>query len=748
MRRFGTRALAALLAGAALGVGACGGDDGRRGRLGHRRGDRPRGRRWPRRSPRPRTRAGTSRSARARTTAAATRTPSSASTRRYAGQGLKAELVEFPERLRRAAPAGRSSASRRSRSQCDVYQADVIWTAEFASQKWIMDITTTWSRAPTSSSRPRSRRSSTTAATGASRRSPARASSTGARIRSGTRRRPGRSSTRRPARATASPTRAPQYEGLTCDFLEIAFAAGGGALSEDGKKANFDTPENLKALEFMVGGMKDGAALKAVSTYMEQAALQAFQAGDATFMRNWSYAYALNKRSTEVQATASRSRRCRPSRAAGAAASSAATGRSCRRTRRTRRARCCSSTTSRPRRRSSATWPKFSLPRCSRRPTRRPRSRRRSRTRPSSSRRRAGQAAPGLARLPQISQAIYKNVNKALAGQLSPEEALAQGQEEIDEGAGELLVVELLIVGAGSRGATFADWARRHPGEARVVAVAEPRPTAARGSPTRTAMPEERRFGDWREAVAAGRVADAAVIATLDREHTEPALAFARQGYALLIEKPLAPTEAECRRIVDAVQTRGQRRRRRPRAALHALHAAAQAARRRRGDRRDRRRSTHLEPVGFWHQAHSFVRGNWRREDETGPMLLAKCCHDLDWLGYVVGRRCTAVSSFGGLSALPRRPAARRRRRALPGLRDRAGCAYSARAALPRDGRARRDRLAGRRGRAAADAGERRRGRCADGPVRPLRVGVRQRRRRPPGGQPRATSAARPRRSR
>jgi predicted dehydrogenase len=62
----------------------------------------------------------------------------------------------------------------------------------------------------------------------------------------------------------------------------------------------------------------------------------------------------------------------------------------------------------------------------------------------------------------------------------------------------------------------------------------------------------------------------------------------------------------------------------------------------------------HLEPVGFWHQAHSYVRGNWRREDETGPMLLAKSCHDLDWLSYVVGRPCTAVSSFGSLTEFRR----------------------------------------------------------------------------------------------
>ena len=86
------------------------------------------------------------------------------------------------------------------------------------------------------------------------------------------------------------------YEGLTCDFLEIAFAAGGKVLSEDGKKSEFDSPENVKALQFMVDGIKDGAAPKAVTTYMEEQARRAFEAGRATFMRNWPYAYALGKK--------------------------------------------------------------------------------------------------------------------------------------------------------------------------------------------------------------------------------------------------------------------------------------------------------------------------------------------------------------------------------------------------------------------------------------------------------------------
>src|SRR5207248_4435495 len=57
----------------------------------------------------------------------------------------------------------------------------------------------------------------------------------------------------------------------------------------------------------------------------------------------------------------------------------------------------------------------------------------------------------------------------------------------------------------------------------------------------------------------------------------------------------------------------------------------------------------HLGAVGWWDFAHSFVRGNWRSSEQAGPSILTKCCQDLDWLRYIVGRPAVRVSSRGGL---------------------------------------------------------------------------------------------------
>ena len=86
-----------------------------------------------------------------------------------------------------------------------------------------------------------------------------------------------------------------RYEGLTVNFLELLYSAGASVLSEDGKEATADSAEVKDVLTFMANGIKDGAAPKAVTTYKEEESRRAFESGNATFMRNWPYAYALGK---------------------------------------------------------------------------------------------------------------------------------------------------------------------------------------------------------------------------------------------------------------------------------------------------------------------------------------------------------------------------------------------------------------------------------------------------------------------
>ncbi len=201
----------------------------------------------------------------------------------------------------------------------------------------------------------------------------------------------------------------------------------------------------------------------------------------------------------------------------------------------------------------------------------------------------------------------------------------------------------------------YATWAREHRDAVRIVGVAEPRAALRARIAAEHAIAPARAVADWRELATAG-LADGAIIATPDALHAEPAVAFAELGYHLLLEKPMAPGPDDCRRIVGAAE-----RHRVMLAVCHVLRytryteqlVAAVAA----GRIGDVVSLAHLEPVGYWHQAHSFVRGNWNNAARSAPMLLAKSCHDLDWIRHVVGRRCTQVASFGGLQHFRREAA-------------------------------------------------------------------------------------------
>jgi multiple sugar transport system substrate-binding protein len=220
--------------------------------------------------------------------------------KQFASQGLSAKLIEFPE----SADEQRNQFVQRERAkspECDVFQSDVIWTAEFARQKWLYDLT------PYIKSRQQDFIPSTLKTAELENRYWAVPWATNAAFLY-----------YRTDQVSSPPTTWQQvydeakakdgiayqgaaYEGLTVDFLELAFAAGGKVLSADGRTAVLDSPQNLAALKFMVDGVKDGAAPKAVTTYMEEPARRVFEAGKTTFMRNWPYAYLLGNQAPKIK---------------------------------------------------------------------------------------------------------------------------------------------------------------------------------------------------------------------------------------------------------------------------------------------------------------------------------------------------------------------------------------------------------------------------------------------------------------
>lgn len=182
-----------------------------------------------------------------------------------------------------------------------------------------------------------------------------------------------------------------------------------------------------------------------------------------------------------------------------------------------------------------------------------------------------------------------------------------------------------------------------------MIAVAEPDRSRRERLAAEHNIRHELQFGDWRALAEPPLRADAVLITTQDADHAEPCERFAELGYHILCEKPMAPSEPDAARMAAAVQRAGVLF-----AVCHSLryttYTRALIELLTSGRIGQVVSVQHLEPVGWWHFAHSYVRGNWRREDLSSSLLMAKCCHDLDWLGYVIGARPTRVFSFGRLT--------------------------------------------------------------------------------------------------
>lgn len=210
--------------------------------------------------------------------------------------------------------------------------------------------------------------------------------------------------------------------------------------------------------------------------------------------------------------------------------------------------------------------------------------------------------------------------------------------------------VSVIVVGAGSRGENYSHFESLHPDRMKVVGVADPRKFARTKLQQKHKIVDENVFEDWQSMAEREKFADAALICTPDRLHKDPAVAFAKKGYHILLEKPMATTAEDCTAIVEActqsgvMLSVGHVLRYDP--TIHKIKELIEE-----GAIGDVIHIQHLEPVGFYHFAHSFVRGNWRNEAESSFALLAKSCHDIDLIHHWAGaRRCVKVSSFGSVS--------------------------------------------------------------------------------------------------
>ena len=209
--------------------------------------------------------------------------------------------------------------------------------------------------------------------------------------------------------------------------------------------------------------------------------------------------------------------------------------------------------------------------------------------------------------------------------------------------------IKFILIGAGDRGTTYANYGFEACPEFELVAVADPNPIRRNYIKEKFSLDDSACFEGWENILALPKMADAAIIATQDQMHYEPAMKAISLGYHLLLEKPAAPTPEECFQIEEAANKKGVHV-----IVCHVLRYTPffRTLKKIIDDGRIGQviNIDHVECVGNVHQSHSYVRGNWRNSLESSPMILAKSCHDIDILQWLLGKKCTKVQSFGSLS--------------------------------------------------------------------------------------------------
>ena len=226
--------------------------------------------------------------------------------------------------------------------------------------------------------------------------------------------------------------------------------------------------------------------------------------------------------------------------------------------------------------------------------------------------------------------------------------------------------IDTIIVGAGGRGNAYAKFAMQFPRELNVVGVAEPDAYRRERLSRAHDIPPDMIFDDWQSLLASGEGRAKTILnCTMDRLHYESTMPMLEAGYDVLLEKPMSPVLSENLRLVQKAESTGRLLQichvLRYTPFWRALREVAQS-----GALGRIIHVTHHENLRFTHMAHSFVRGNWRRRETSGPMILSKCCHDFDILLWILRRQVRRLSSFGSLTYFRRKTRPKARLSAAP----------------------------------------------------------------------------------
>jgi predicted dehydrogenase len=205
--------------------------------------------------------------------------------------------------------------------------------------------------------------------------------------------------------------------------------------------------------------------------------------------------------------------------------------------------------------------------------------------------------------------------------------------------------MKIALMGLGGRGSTYAHFVQYYGSE--LVAVCDIDPKKKEVA-MQYGMPEAGFYTSEEEFFARGKLADALIISTMDTLHYRQTMKALELGYDILLEKPIAMTLQECIEIRDKAKALGRKV-----LICHVLRYAPLYNKVKNlldeGVLGDIVAVEMTEHIGYYHFAHSYVRGNWRNNDVSLPLILAKNCHHIDLICWFIGKKCLSVSSLGSL---------------------------------------------------------------------------------------------------